>query len=96
MKYFPFHYEHYRWISKAVGIDMNTSSDFKLLDRKVVDVIISMPERDTFFRALTYWVGFRTTQVSYEVLERKFGETKWSTWLHVIQLKWQLLFQNFC
>ena len=37
----------YRWISKAVGIDMNTSSDFKLLDRKVVDVIISMPERDT-------------------------------------------------
>ncbi len=70
----------YRWISKAVGIDMNTSSDFKLLDRKVVDVIISMPERDTFFRALTYWVGFRTTQVSYEVLERKFGETKWSTW----------------
>lgn len=70
----------YQAISKAVGIDMKTSSDFKLLDRKVVDAIASMPEKDTFFRALTYWVGFQTTQVSYEVAERKFGKTKWSIW----------------
>lgn len=70
----------YKVISKAVGIDMDTSSDFKLLDRKIVEIIAAMPENDTFFRALTYWVGFRTTQVPYEVEERKFGTTKWSAY----------------
>lgn len=70
----------YKVISKAVGIDMDTSSDFKLLDRKIVEIIAAMPEKDTFFRALTYWVGFRTTQVPYEVEERKFGTTKWSAY----------------
>lgn len=69
----------YKLISKAVGIDMNTSSDFKLLDRKVIDVIISLPETDTFFRALTFWTGFKSTTLSYDVKERQFGETKWST-----------------
>lgn len=70
----------YKAISKAIGLNMETSSDFKLIDRKVVDIIAVMPEKDTFFRALTYWVGFKTATVSYEVVERQFGETKWSTW----------------
>ena len=69
----------YHLISKAVGIDMNTSSDFKLLDRKVIDIITSLPERDTFFRALTFWTGFKSTSVTYDVADRQFGETKWST-----------------
>lgn len=69
----------YRMVSKAIGVDMDTSSDFKLLDRKIIDIITALPERDTFFRALTYWVGFKTTTYSYNVAEREFGETKWST-----------------
>ena len=47
----------YTLISKAIGMDMSSSSDFKLLDRKVVDTLNKMPERNVFFRALSYWVG---------------------------------------
>ena len=58
--------------------DMANSSDFKLLDRKVVDVINKMPERG-FFRAISYWVGYNKTSVEYDVKERVDGESKWST-----------------
>lgn len=68
----------YKIMSKLIGMDMNASSDFKLLDRQVVNVLLSLPERNTFFRALSFWVGFRTEVVYYEVQERQFGESKWS------------------
>lgn len=70
----------YKIMSKLIKIDMNASSDFKLLDRKVVDVLLGLPERNTFFRALTFWAGFRTETVEYEVQERQFGQSKWSLW----------------
>ena len=69
----------YGIISKATGIDMASSSDFKLLDRKVVDTLNSMPERNVFFRALSFWVGFKKAEVTYDVRERVAGESKWST-----------------
>ena len=69
----------YSIISKSVKIDMSRASDFKLMDRKALDVLLAMPERNTFFRALSSWVGFKTTYVEYEVAERFDGETKWST-----------------
>ena len=69
----------YSIISKATGMDMSNASDFKLLDRKVVDTLNSMPERNVFFRALSYWVGYKKTSVSYVVQERTEGESKWST-----------------
>lgn len=68
----------YKIMSKLIKMDMNASSDFKLLDRKVVNVLLELKERNTFFRALTFWAGFRTTSVEYEVQERKFGKSKWS------------------
>lgn len=68
----------YKIMSRLIKMDMNASSDFKLLDRKVVDVLLSLPERNTFFRALSFWAGFRTETVRYEVQERQFGESKWS------------------
>ena len=70
----------YKIMSKLIKVDMNASSDYKLLDRKVVDVLLTLPERNTFFRALTFWVGFRTETVEYEVQERQYGESKWSFW----------------
>lgn len=70
----------YRIMSRLIRLDMNSSSDFKLLDRKVVDVLLGLPERNTFFRALSFWVGFRTEKVSYEVQERQYGKSKWSFW----------------
>lgn len=70
----------YKLISKAVKIDMSRASDFKLLDRKAVDSILAMPERNAFFRALSAWIGYKTTTVEFDVREREEGESKWSTW----------------
>lgn len=70
----------YKIMSRLIKIDMSASSDFKLLDRKVVDVLTALPERNTFFRALSFWAGFRTETVQYEVRERQYGESKWSFW----------------
>ena len=69
----------YSLISRATGMDMASSSDFKLLDRKVVDTLNRMPERNVFFRVLSFWVGFKKAEVSYCVRERVAGESKWST-----------------
>lgn len=69
----------YKIMSRLMKMDMNASSDYKLLDRKVVDVLLNLPERNTFFRALTFWAGFQTTTVEYEVQERIYGSSKWST-----------------
>ena len=68
----------YKIMSKLIKMDMSASSDFKLLDRKVVEVLLILPERNTFFRALSFWTGFRQEKVYYEVQERQFGESKWS------------------
>lgn len=69
----------YRIISRAAKIDMSRASDFKMLDRRAVDALLAMPERNTFFRALSSWIGFRTTSVEFDVQERTEGESKWST-----------------
>ena len=68
----------YSVISRMAGFDMANSSDFKLLDRKVVDVLNQMPERG-FFRAISYWVGYNKATVEFDVMERAGGESKWST-----------------
>lgn len=68
----------YKLISDATGIDMSRASDFKLLDRQAVDEYLKMPERNVFFRALSSWVGFRTTYVEFDVHEREAGNSKWS------------------
>lgn len=69
----------YRIISKSTGIDMSRASDFKLLDRKAILVLLNMKEKNAFFRALSSWIGFKSTQVEFEVQERTKGESKWST-----------------
>ena len=68
----------YSVISNATGIDMSRASDFKLLDRRAVDTLLAMREKNAFFRALSSWIGFRTTQVEFEVQPRLEGESKWS------------------
>ena len=69
----------YRLISHAVKIDMANSSDYKLLDKSVAEELAKLKERNTFFRALSFWVGFKTTSVYYEVADRASGRSKWST-----------------
>lgn len=69
----------YFLVSKATGFDMQNMSDFKLLDRKVVDSILELHEKKAFFRATSSWVGFKTAKVEFEVQEREAGVSKWST-----------------
>lgn len=69
----------YSMISHASGIDMSRASDFKLLDRKAVNVLLNMREKNAFFRALSSWVGFKSIQLEYDVQEREAGTSKWTT-----------------
>ncbi|MBP1543529.1 MAG: glycosyltransferase family 2 protein [Oscillospiraceae bacterium] len=68
----------YKMMKSSSGIDLDGASDFKLLDRKVVDALNEMPERMTFFRALSSWVGFHTERIEFDVKPRAAGSTKWS------------------
>ncbi|MEE0434885.1 MAG: glycosyltransferase family 2 protein [Peptococcaceae bacterium] len=69
----------YKLMSRAARIDMSRSSDFKLMDRRVVDALLWLPERQTFFRALVGWVGFRSIDVPFCVEERAAGKSHFST-----------------
>ena len=60
-------------------VDMSRASDFKLMDRKAVNALLSLPEKNAFFRALSSWVGFKTTSVEFDVREREAGTSKWSS-----------------
>ncbi len=68
----------YSMMSAATKGDMSRASDFKLLDRKAVDAVLALPERNTFFRALSTWVGYKTASVEFDVQERMAGESKWN------------------
>lgn len=69
----------YKIMSRAARIDMARASDFKLMDRRVVDALLGLEEHRTFFRALVGWVGFRSTNVEFRVAERTEGTSHWST-----------------
>ena len=69
----------YSILKSTSGLDLSGASDFKLLDRQVVDSLLEMPERVTFFRALSNWVGFKSEIVYFDVPKREEGKTKWST-----------------
>lgn len=61
------------------GINVHNSSDFKLLDRLVVDTIVNdLPERQRFYRGLSDWVGYNHVTIPFDVEERTIGEGKWS------------------
>ncbi len=68
----------YSMFNRAIGMDIKDASDFKMVSRRVIDVLINMPERERFFRGLTFWTGFRMTTVVYEVRPRAAGDSKWS------------------
>ena len=53
------------------------TGDFRLLDRKAVDALLRMPERDRLLRGLSSWIGFRRHGLEYERLPRVAGVTKY-------------------
>ncbi len=56
------------------------TGDFRLLDRRVVDVLKQLPERTRFMKGLFAWVGYRQAEVLYDRESRFSGETKWNYW----------------
>ncbi len=70
----------YRLIRRITKIDIPLDTgDFRLMDRRVVKAIRSMPERNRFLRGMVPWVGFRQTGISYERASRFAGESKFSS-----------------
>ena len=67
-------YRFFNFVSE-VPIPRNTG-DFRLLDRRIVDILRSLPERARFLRALSTWVGFRSTPVFFDRPVRPTGESK--------------------
>lgn len=68
----------YKIFKKSTKIDIGVASDFKLMNRAALDAWKQMPERNTFFRGLSAWVGFKRYAMPFEVAERAGGETKWT------------------
>lgn len=66
----------YKSLKKLSGLDMANSSDYKLLDRTVVEKIMEFKEGQLFFRGLVQWVGFERYVMEIDVHERKIGKSK--------------------
>lgn len=70
----------YRTIHRITSVDIPLDTgDFRLMDRRVVDTILRMPERNRFLRGMVPWVGFRQTGVPYERHARYAGESKFKS-----------------
>ena len=69
-------YKFLKWIT---GLDMDNSSDFKVMDQEVVEVIRGFKERNLFFRGITNWVGFNRVSFPFEVEDRGAGQSHFST-----------------
>ncbi len=68
----------YKMMKSSSGINLDGASDFKLMDRKVINALNELPERITFFRALSSWVGFTAAHVEFDVQPRAAGKSKFS------------------
>ncbi|MCL1806029.1 MAG: glycosyltransferase family 2 protein [Clostridiales bacterium] len=68
----------YGLISRFVQIDFRRASDYKLLDRKVVDILLALPEKTRFFRALSVYYGFPQAEIEFPVAPRGAGKSNWS------------------
>lgn len=68
----------YNMMKSSSNIDMEGASDYKLMDRQVIDALNDLPERITFYRALSSWVGFKTTKIEFNVAPRNAGSSKWN------------------
>lgn len=79
----------YKIINKISDADIvDGARDYQMMNRKVVDAILSMGEYNRFSKGIFGWIGYRKKWLEYENIERAAGETKWSFWslmLYAIQ-----------
>lgn len=69
----------YTILNYLSGYNLRGASDYKLLDRKVVNAWLKMGERNLFFRGMTAWLGFQRVTIPFEVPSRIGGKSGWST-----------------
>jgi glycosyltransferase involved in cell wall biosynthesis len=71
----------YTLFRQLSGLDLKGYSDFKLVDRRVIDVYLALPEKQRFFRGLISWANFPSALLPFNVKERADGSIgKWSQW----------------
>ncbi|MFC1536424.1 glycosyltransferase family 2 protein [Pseudomonadota bacterium] len=70
----------YRFLENVTPFQMAGASDFKLMDRDVLNSWKALGERNVFFRGMSAWVGYERGRVEFDVAEREAGESKWSQW----------------
>lgn len=71
----------YKLINKMSDAEIvDGARDFQLMNRKVVNAILSMGEYNRFSKGIFGWIGFKKKWMEYENIERVAGETKWSFW----------------
>lgn len=71
----------YRVIDRMSEVEIpRDTGDFRLMDRRVVDALAALPERNRFNKGLFSWVGFRRTSIAYDREPRHQGQTTWSYW----------------
>jgi glycosyltransferase involved in cell wall biosynthesis len=67
------------FISRMTGIRLQDAADFKLLDREIVDILVTgLPERERFFRGLAQWVGFRQADIPFTVARGTREDRRWT------------------
>jgi glycosyltransferase involved in cell wall biosynthesis len=71
----------YRLFDRITDIPIPLDAgDFRLIDRRVVEVLVRLPERTRFMKGLFSWVGFKQTAVGFDRPDRHTGRTKWTYW----------------
>jgi len=69
----------YKIMSKLTDMEMiDGAGDFRLMNRRYVEAVLSLPERNRFSKGIFPWIGFRIKWIDYENAARAAGETKWS------------------
>jgi glycosyltransferase involved in cell wall biosynthesis len=86
----------YALMKKITDIDIISGvRDFRLMNRKYLEAILAIPERNRFSKGIFPWIGFRTKWFEYENIERAAGKTKWSFWkLFVYSLDGMIAFSS--
>jgi len=86
----------YAFMKKIIDIEIISGvRDFRLMNRKYLEAILAIPERNRFSKGILPWIGFRTKWFEYENIERAAGKTKWSFWkLFVYSLDGMIAFSS--
>jgi polyisoprenyl-phosphate glycosyltransferase len=68
----------YHLMNNLTNMDFSGSSDYKLIDRKAIDLLKTLNEKNRLFRGLTNWIGLQHCKIEFKVEDRKAGKSKWN------------------